>query len=197
MPSPLGELLGALAQVFERLALRWYVFGAQAAIVHGAARLTGDVDATVELGGLATSTLVAALQAAGFALRAADVEGFVERTRVVPLLHAGSAMPVDIVLAGPGLEELFLQRAQEHIIEGIAIPVACREDIVTMKILAGRSKDLDDVVAILAASQDAAGDDAIRIEMIRETLRLLEEALAQSDLIPAFEHARERARSRP
>ena len=83
MPSPLAELLGALAHVFDRLSLRWYLFGAQAAIVHGAARLTGDVDATV-----------------------------------------------DIVLAGPGLEELFLDRAQEHLVEGVAIPVACAEDIV-------------------------------------------------------------------
>jgi len=197
MPSPLGELLGALAHVFERLGLRWYLFGAQAAIVHGAARLTGDVDATVDLGGLTTAALVAALQETGFARRAADVDGFVERTRVVPLVHVGSAMPVDIVLAGPGLEELFLQRAREHIVEGVAIPVACAEDIVAMKILAGRPKDLDDVVAILAARYGAAGDDAIRIEVIRDTLRLLEQALAQSDLIPAFEQARARARARP
>lgn len=189
MPSPLAELLGALAHVFEQLSLRWYLFGAQAAIVHGAARLTGDVDATVDLAGLTTSALVVALQEAGFALRAADVDGFVERTRVVPLVHVGSAMPVDIVLAGPGLEGLFLQRAQEHSIEGVAIPVACAEDIVAMKILAGRPKDLDDVVAILAARSDA-----IRIELIRETLCLLEQALVQSDLLPAFEQAFQQAR---
>lgn len=189
MPSPLAELLGALAHIFQRLSLRWYLFGAQAAIVHGASRLTGDVDATVDLGGLTTSALVGALQEGGFALRASDVDGFVERTRVVPLVHVGSGMPVDVVLAGPGLEGLFLQRAQEHIVEGIAIPVACAEDIVAMKILAGRPKDLDDVVAILAARQDA-----IRIELIRDTLRLLEQALAQSDLSPAFEQSLQRAR---
>ena len=98
-------------------------------------------------------------------------------------------MPLDLVLAGPGLEQLFLQRAQEHTIEGITIPVACAEDIVAMKILAGRPKDIDDAVAILAAREDA-----IRIELIRDTLRLLEEALAQSDLLPAFEQARQQAR---
>src|SRR5437867_4056774 len=127
MPSPLAELLGALARVFERLSLRWYLFGAQAAIVHGAARLTGDVDATVEPGGLTTAALVAALQEAGFAPRTADVDGFVERTRVLPLVHVASAMPVDLVLAGPGLESLFLQRAQLHTIESVAIPVASPE----------------------------------------------------------------------
>jgi hypothetical protein len=188
MPSPLVELLAALARVCQRLSLRWYVFGAQAAIVHGAARLTADVDATVDLGGLPTSVLVAALEAEGFRLRVSDAYGFVERTRVVPLEHVGSEMPLDIVLAGPGLEELFLQRAEEHTVEGVAIPVACAEDIVAMKILAGRPKDMDDAVAILVAREDA-----IRIELIRDTLRLIEQALAQSDLLPAFEQAHQRA----
>lgn len=40
----------------------------------------------------------------------ADAAGFVERTRVLPMVHRGTAIPVDMVLAGPGLEELFLSR---------------------------------------------------------------------------------------
>jgi hypothetical protein len=191
VPSPLAELLHALERVLERLSLRWYLFGAQAAIVHGAARLTGDVDATVEIGSLKTAALVAALEGEGFALRVADVEGFVERTRVLPMVHLGSGMPVDIALAGPGLEELFLQRVQLHTVENVVIPVACPEDIVAMKLLAGRPKDIDDVVAILAARADT-----IQIESIRDTLRLLEQALAQSELLPTFEEALRRAGAR-
>ena len=191
MPSPLAELLRALGCVLERLSLRWYVFGAQAAIVHGAARLTGDVDVTVELGALETATLVAALEGEGFALRVSDAEGFVERTRVLPIVHLGSGMPVDIALAGPGLEELFLQRVQLHTVENAMIPVACPEDIVAMKVLAGRPKDIDDVVAILAARADT-----IQVESIRDTLRLLEQALAQSDLLPTFEEALRRTGTR-
>jgi hypothetical protein len=188
MPSPIAELLGALARVCQRLALRWYLFGAQAAIVHGAARLTGDVDATVVLGELTPAALIAALETEGFRVRVPDVDAFVNRTRVLPLEHRGAAMPLDLVLAGPGLEELFLERAQEHTIEGIAIPVACAEDIVAMKILAGRPKDIDDAVAILAAHQGT-----LRIGLIRNTLQLLEQALGQSDLLPSFEQARVRA----
>jgi hypothetical protein len=154
MASPFAELLGALARVFQRLALRWYLFGAQAAIVHGAVRLTGDVDATVELGGLTIAALIAALEKEGFRPRVPEVKGFVERTRVVPLEHVGSEMPLDLVVAGPGLEELFLARAREHVVEGIAIPVACAEDMVVMKILAGRPKDIEDAVAILAAHEE-------------------------------------------
>lgn len=47
MRSPVADLLADLARGFERLGMRWYLFGAQAAIVYGVARLTADVDATV------------------------------------------------------------------------------------------------------------------------------------------------------
>jgi hypothetical protein len=57
-----------------------------------------------------------------------------------------------------------------------------------MKILAERPKDIEDVVAILAAHPDD-----LDLDLVRSTLRLLEEALGQSDLMPALERAMERA----
>lgn len=44
------ELLAAVRSVFDRLGVRWYLFGAQAVIAYGAPRLTADADVTVELG---------------------------------------------------------------------------------------------------------------------------------------------------
>lgn len=183
MPS-LAEVLSALAQACHQLSLRWYLFGAQAAIVHGSARLSADIDATVELGATAVAALVDAMRRAGFTLRVSDIEGFAERTRVLPFVHDATRMPVDIVLAGPGLEELFLGRARHEVIDGVSIPTACAEDIVAMKILAGRPKDIEDAVAVLVARRDA-----VQLDLIRDTLSLLEAALGQSDLIPAFEEA--------
>ncbi len=37
--SPIGELLAAVRAALEPLGIRWYLFGAQAAILYGAARL--------------------------------------------------------------------------------------------------------------------------------------------------------------
>lgn len=175
--SPLAELLADLARALGALGVRWYVFGAQAAIVYGVARLTADVDVTVEAGPRPTRDVVAGLQAAGFTLRVADVEGFVERTRVLPLAHHRTRIPVDVVLAGPGLEELFLSRVEEHVIAGVRLPVVSAEDLVAMKILAGRAKDLDDVETVVRARHD-------RLDMarIRTTLEALEKALDRADL---------------
>jgi hypothetical protein len=178
--SPLADLLADLDRALTALGIRWYLFGAQAAILYGVARLTADVDVTVDAGSLANADLVAHLAARGFELRVPDAGEFVEKTRVLPLVHAKSRIPVDVVLAGPGLEELFFSRAEERNVGGVRIPVAAAEDIVTMKVLAGRLKDLDDVVSILrACSLDA--------DRVRSTLRLLEQALDRRDLLDEFE----------
>ena len=175
--------------MLDRLGVGWYLFGAQAALLYGAARLTADVDVTVDLGPRAASALVAALTAAGFELRMRDdLDAFIARTRVVPLVHLPSGLPLDIVLAGPGPEEMFLRRARRHEVEGVPVPVASPEDVVAMKILAGRPKDLEDALAILVANR---GLDTV---LPRDTLRLLEQALDRSDLVSAFEELARRAR---
>jgi len=188
--SPLADLLADLHRALSALGLRWYLFGAQAAILHGVARLTADVDVTVEAGTVPNAVLVDQLAAAGFDLRVPDAEGFVERTRVLPLVHRRSRLPLDVVLAGPGLEELFLARVEERRIGDLRVPVACAEDLVAMKILAGRFKDFDDVAAILRVRSPDA-------ERVRSTLRLLEQALDRRDLLPEFERLLEQSGGPP
>jgi hypothetical protein len=191
--SPIVELLAELGPALAHLGVRWYLFGAQAAIFHGVDRLTADVDVTVDLGTQPTARLVAGLADAGFDLRVADAGGFVDATRVLPFVHRRTRIPVDVVLAGPGLEELFFARAEVREIGNVRVPVACAEDLVTMKVLAGRPRDREDVVAILRAR-----GGALDLDRIRATLVLLEKALDQADLLPELERAIERAgRERP
>jgi hypothetical protein len=110
---------------------------------------------------------------------------------VLPAYHAATGLPVDVVLAGPGPEERFLEGVVELRLEGEAIPVPRVEDLVVMKVLAARPKDLDDVVAILAARPTAD------ITYARDLLAEIEAAIDQSDLVPALDAALARARRRP
>lgn len=103
------ELLAALAAVSRRRRRRWYVFGAQAAVAYGRPRLTADVDVTVEASDV--PALIAELEAGGFRLRLPAAQARLTVAHVVPLVHVGTAMPLDLVIAGPGLEEQFLARA--------------------------------------------------------------------------------------
>ena len=177
-----AELLAALSAAFLELRAQWYLFGAQAAMVWGRPRLTADVDVTVRLEPQDPEQLVRTLEARGFALRVSDAGDFVRRTRVFPFVHVSSGLPLDVVLAGPGLEDLFLSRARPITMAGVVVPVISPEDLIATKILAGRPKDMEDVRGIL---RERLRD--LDLQLIRSTLAALEDALAQSDLLPLFE----------
>ncbi len=186
--SPVADLLADLAAALDAQRIPWYLFGAQAAIVYGVARLTADVDVTVQApANRPVAEWIATLEAYRFQPRFRDPT-FLAQTRVLPLVHDPTRLPVDLVLAGPGLEEEFLARARRLSVDGVVVPVVDVTDLVILKVLAARPKDLDDV-AVLLRVQGARIDDS----RVRQVLAMLEEALGQSDLVPEF--ARLRAES--
>ncbi|HXV62855.1 MAG TPA: nucleotidyltransferase [Vicinamibacteria bacterium] len=177
------ELLADLSKVLASWG-RWYVFGAQAVIAYGVPRLSADVDVTVELVPEEPERFAADMKAAGFELRVDDPD-FVRRTRVMPFVHLATAMPLDVVLAASGLEDEFLDRARNVKLGSTTVPLIDPEDLIIAKLLAGRPKDVEDAQSlwrIRGAELDG--------ERIRRTLRKLEEALSQSDLVSAFESLR-------
>jgi hypothetical protein len=163
---------------------RWYVFGAQAVVVYGVPRLSADVDVTLELIPDAPERFAADMRSAGFLLRVDDPD-FVRRTRVMPFVHRRTGMPLDVVLAGSGLEDEFLDRAVPTAIGGTKVPVIEIADLIIAKVLAARPKDLEDAAALWRLHHTRI--DAARIT---QTLRLLEEALSQGDLVSSFDAIR-------
>ena len=177
-----AELLTAAAGVIEEWCDGWYLFGAQAVLIWGRPRLTADVDVTIRLRTADTVSFWKAMEEAGFRLRVSDAEQFVARTRVLPFLHVATQLPLDVVLAGPGIEDTFIERAIRVEIEGLSVPVASPEDLIVMKVLAGRPKDLEDVRTVLTERLKR-----LDVAYIRSTLGMLEQALGQSDLLPLLE----------
>jgi hypothetical protein len=174
------ELLAALAPVAERWG-RWCVFGAQAVVVYGVPRLSADVDVTLALVPDAPEDFARDMHAAGFSLRVSDPD-FVRRTRVMPFVHEATGMPLDVVLAGSGLEDEFLQRAVPTDIGGTRVPIIELSDLIIAKVLAGRPKDVGDASALWQLH-----GPAVDAQRVRRILQLLEEALSQSDLVSSFD----------
>jgi hypothetical protein len=160
----------------------WYLFGAQAVQVWGMPRLTADVDITIRLRDEDPSRFIAAMRSGGFDLRITDVNEFVRRTRVLPFVHRASRIPLDVVLAGPGLEEQFVERARTLDLGGVMVPVISPEDLLITKVLAGRPKDLEDVRGILR--ERLAELDLARV---RHVLGQVEDALDRADLRTLFD----------
>lgn len=66
-------------------------------------------------------------------------------------------------------------------VAGTAVPFISPEDLIVTKVLAGRGKDIDDVFGVLSKR-----GSTLDLDQIRTTLRMLEDALGQSDLMPVF-----------
>lgn len=169
------------------LRLRWYVFGAQALVLRGLPRATADLDVTVLTPPGQTPSLLTALRKAGLAMRFGDAE-FIRTTRVLPLVHRRTGLPVDVVLGGPGLEEGFAERATKMRVARIAVPVAAPTDLVLMKVLAGRPKDIEDATALLRFAPEG-----IDQQSLDERATQLARALGEDDLLRNLAEARSRA----
>ena len=174
------ELLADLSAILSRWG-RWYVFGAQAVIAYGVPRLSADVDVTLELVPDEPERFARDMEASGFSLRVSDPD-FIRRTRVMPFVHVSTAMPLDVVLAGSGLEEEFLDRARAIDVGGHMVPLIAADDLIVAKVLAGRPKDIEDARGLWRAHGRLLGQ-----ARIRRHLTLLEEALSQGDLVPVFD----------
>ena len=114
--------------------------------------MTADDDFTVDQAGLDTLSLVAEIERAGFQLRLDLGDDFLRETRLLPLVHCPSSMPLDIVLACTDLHREFLDRARLVEAGGLRVPMMSPEDLVVTKVLAGRPKDLEDVRGVLEAT---------------------------------------------
>lgn len=173
------ELLEALAPVLTRWG-RWYLFGAQAVTAHGAPRLSADVDVTLALAQHSRQPFINEMTAAGFSLRVSDPD-FVAVTSVLLFVHDKTAMPLDVVFAGSGLEEEFLSRRVVLDFGGTQVPTIDVGDLIVAKVLAGRPQDTVDAAALWKRHKNAIDTNRIRL-----LLEQLEVALGQSDLLSTF-----------
>ncbi|WP_437582036.1 nucleotidyltransferase [Sorangium sp. So ce887] len=182
-------MLADLAAALRRRRLRWYVFGAQAAVAYGRPRMTADVDVTIDLAQTSALTLVDDLSRAGFDLRIHLGEDFLREARLLPLVHRSTSMPIDVVIAASSLHVEFLARRRLIDLGGVRVPMISPEDLVVTKVLAGRPKDLEDVRGVLLEQDD------LDLDRIRELLGELEAALGEDRLLRRLERLIRKARA--
>jgi hypothetical protein len=139
--------LEALREVLAALGIQWVLIGALAANRYRVTtRLTQDVDLLLADAGPGSGALERALKERGWAVRRASPGGEILRLRHAEL---GAA---DLIVAGTDYERRAIARARREALEpGADVLVLAPEDVVVMKLIAGRAQDLADIEAILAA----------------------------------------------
>jgi len=181
---PLVPLLDALNDVAGWLAaehVRGAVIGGVAASLLGRPRLTRDVDVLVSVAESRWNEFLAGATQFGLVPRHPDAIAFAHTARVLLMRHEPSTVDVDVVLGALPFEEEILARATTIHIDGIPITLASAEDIVILKAVAGRPRDLGDIESVLAANPTL---DHVRV---RRWVREFSTALGRPDIYKTME----------
>lgn len=148
-----------VAAALNEASVHYVVVGGLAVIAHGYLRATTDVDLVINLDHDNLVNALGALETIGFQPRLpvskeqfADPEQrnkwIVEKGMVVfPLwAPAGPDLIIDVFVKEPFDFDAEYERAEwMELEEGLQIPFVCREQLVEMKRVAGRPKDLEDI----------------------------------------------------
>ena len=124
--------------------------------------------------------LLEAAQTMGLQPRFADVIEFARRNRVVLLRHEPSGIDVDISLGLLPFEVEAVERSREYQAGSLRIRLPTPEDLIILKAVAHRPKDVLDIEAVISAQPDL---DTKRIEFwVRQFAELMDMPELWTDL---------------
>jgi hypothetical protein len=153
-PEQLAPLLAALGDLSAWLLAKKVpgaVIGGVAASLLGRPRLTRDVDAMVLLDEGKWADFLAAGEQFGFKPRLSDAIAFARKARVLLVRHEPSGIDVDVAFGNLPFEEEAIAKAAWTAVGGIRIPLPAPEDLIIMKAVAHRPRDLSDIESLLDA----------------------------------------------
>lgn len=190
--APLLEALSDLVSLLRAEQVSGVLIGGVAASLLGRPRLTRDLDAIVLLGEERWERFLSASARFRFAPRRSDALAFAKRARVLLLRHEPSGIEADIIFAGLPFEEEAIARAVLVEFEGIRLPLPTAEDLVIMKAVANRPRDLADIEALLDAHRNF---NVRRVRRwVREFAAILDRPQINSDLETALAQRRKKRR---
>jgi hypothetical protein len=145
--TPLDRAVHDIAGVLDSLRIGYAIVGGIANAIWGEPRATIDVDVTVSVADEDLSTTVPRI-IGRFGPAVADPVAFVRQTRVLPL-DTADGVRVDVIFALLPFELDAIRRAIEVAIAGRMVRVVTAEDLVLMKIISERPRDVADAEAIV------------------------------------------------
>jgi len=167
------ELLGKIGRALDAHDIAYMVIGGQAVLVYGEPRLTKDIDVTVAKVPEEVEEVIEAVHEMGLEILVDDADGFVSQTYVLPTHEPSSGIRVDFIFSSSDYERQAIRRARSVRIGKAFVRVAAPEDVVIHKIVAGRSRDIEDTKGVLLKNPDVDTD------YIRRWLGRFEQALSQ------------------
>lgn len=162
------KLLIESALLLKTAGIPYIVVGGQAVLLYGEPRFTRDIDITLGLDTDQRFRVMEAFKMSGFTPRPKDVDKFILETSVLPMEHLESGIRLDLIFSFSPFERTAIDRAHFIELDGVPIAFASVEDLIILKIFAGRSRDMEDVKTIVIKNP------ALDVKYVDEWLRSFE-----------------------
>lgn len=142
------ELLEQLSAIFQAAKLRGVLIGGQAVNFWNEPRFTHDIDFTVAADAEAIKRVVSGMLAAGFTIRREQGKNAPSGHDFVQFVRPETQDIVEIQTAKTEFQDLVVNRGAT-IDATQPFPVATVEDLIVMKLIAGRSVDQHDILGLI------------------------------------------------
>ncbi len=189
-----ATLLAALADLMKWLDaanVPSMVIGGVAASVLGQPRLTHDVDALAILPEGEWANAVSTAARHGILPRIENPLDFARRSRVLLMRHVESGIDIDVTFGGLSFEQAAIDNSKIHDVGGLRVRLPRVEDLLIMKAVARRPKDLQDIEGLLSAHPEAD------VATVRQWVSEFATAMSTSDMLDDFDKLVARSKSRP
>lgn len=145
----IDRLISRIARELDTRQIPYMIIGGQAVLLYGTPRLTRDIDITLGIDADGFPLIEAACGKLDLRILPENPKAFVEETMVLPAEETESHMRVDFIFSFSPYEKQALKRARDVPMMGYPVKYASPEDVVVLKMIAGRAVDEQDVNNIL------------------------------------------------
>ena len=150
MNSLLQESLTDVCDLLSKSHIRFALVSGIVASLRGRLRATEDVDFVLLTDVEGALELANSLGATPFQPLFPEFEKVVRSAYILALEHQPTGVPIDLAIGASGFEQQIVNRAQLITIANTKVHVATAEDLILMKILAGRPQDDQDIAGMIA-----------------------------------------------
>jgi hypothetical protein len=189
VPATLFAALADLVKWLDATKTPSMIVGAVAASILGQPRLTHDVDALAILPEADWASAVSTAASHGILPRIENPLDFARRSRVLLMRHAASGINIDLTFGRLSFEQAAIEQSELHDIGGLRVRLPRVEDLLIMKAIARRPKDLQDIEGLLAAHPEA---DLVGV---RQWVREFATAMSMAEMLEDFDKVVARSKS--
>jgi predicted nucleotidyltransferase len=146
--EPFRAAIGSLQNLLQKFNNRGVIIGGIAVSFLGKPRFTADIDAVFLLSTEDISQFLELAEAENIFPRIQNAEDFARTNRVLLLKYIPTETDIDISLGILPFEQEMVERASTKSIADLSIRLPTPEDLIIMKAIAHRPKDMEDIRAI-------------------------------------------------